>query len=123
SGWMASKPTWIPTGQIIPLIQAGVEKEPALPDVPLITEQAVRAEDKALLDFMARAATVGRPLATTPGVPAERVQALRTAFQETIRDPDFIAAAKQEYMEIRPQSGGQLQEIIFGLLSAPQDVR
>src|SRR5258705_9818868 len=105
SGWMASKPTWIPQNLIIPLIQSGIEKEPALPDVPLITEQAVRTEDKPLLDFMGRAATVGRPLATTPGVPAERVAALRTAFQDTIRDPEFVAAAKQENMEIRPQTG------------------
>src|SRR5438876_8370114 len=93
SGWMASKPTWIPQKLIIPLIQAGVEKEPALPDVPLITEQPVRPEDKPLLEFMARASTVGRPLATTPGVPAERVAALRAAFLATVKDPEFIAAA------------------------------
>src|SRR4051795_5290259 len=61
SGWMASKPTWIPTKQIIPLIQAGIEKEPALPDVPLIVDQPVKAEDKPLLEFMAQASTVGRP--------------------------------------------------------------
>src|SRR6478735_6980708 len=66
SGWMASKPTWIPEGKIIPLIQAGVEKEPALPNVPLILDQKVKSEDKPLLEFMARGATVGRPLATTP---------------------------------------------------------
>jgi tripartite-type tricarboxylate transporter receptor subunit TctC len=123
SGWMASKPTWIPTRQIIPLVQAGVEKEPALPDVPMITELAVPAENKPLLDFMGRASTVGRPLATTPGVPAERVAALRAAFHETIKDPEFVAAAKQENLEIQPQAGDRLQEIIFGLLSAPQDVR
>jgi tripartite-type tricarboxylate transporter receptor subunit TctC len=123
SGWMASKPTWIPTKQIIPLIQAGVEKEPALPDVPLIVDQPVKPEDKPLLQFMAQASTVGRPLATTPGVPADRVAALRAAFAETIKDPEFIAAAAHENMEIRPMTGDRLQEIIFGLLSAPQDVR
>src|ERR1043166_3104702 len=83
SGWMASKPTWIPQKLIIPLIQAGVEKEPALPDVPLILDQPVKAEDKPLLQFMAQASTVGRPLATTPGVPAERVAALRAALFAT----------------------------------------
>ena len=63
SGWMASKPTWIPEKKIIPLMQAGIEKEPALPDVPLIIDQPVRAEDKPLLQFMANSSTVGRPLA------------------------------------------------------------
>src|SRR3954452_24175402 len=123
SGWMASKPTWIPQKLIIPLIQAGVEKEPALPDVPLITEQAVKAEDKPLLSFMAQSSAVGRPLATTPGVPAERVKALREAFIATVKDPEFLTAATQENMEIRPMTGEKLQDIIVGLLGAPPDVR
>jgi hypothetical protein len=123
SGWMASKPTWIPQKLIIPLVQAGVEKEPALPDVPLILDLQAKPEDKPLLQFMAHASTVGRPLATTPGVPAERVAALRIAFAETLKDPEFIAAAAQENLEIRPQSGEKIQEIIFGLLNAPADVR
>src|SRR6266545_436088 len=123
SGWMASKPTWIPQKLIIPLIQAGVDKEPALPDVPLIIDQPVKAEDKPLLAFMAQSSAVGRPLATTPGVPAERVAALRAAFVATIKDPEFIAAAKQENLEINPMTGDKLQAIIFGLLNAPPDVR
>jgi tripartite-type tricarboxylate transporter receptor subunit TctC len=123
SGWMASKPTWIPQKLIIPLIQSGVEKEPALPDVPLILDQPVKPQDKPLLEFMARAATVGRPLATTPGVPAERVAALRDAFAATIRDPEFIAAAANERLEIRPMPAGKLSEIITGLLDAPAGVR
>jgi len=91
--------------------------------VPLILDQPVKAEDKPLLAFMAQASTVGRPLATTPGVPAERVAALRAAFAATVKDSDFIATAKHEHMEIRPQSGEKIQEIIFGLLNAPADVR
>jgi hypothetical protein len=123
SGWMASKPSWIPTKQIIPLIQAGIEKEPALPDVPLIVDQPVKPEDKPLLQFMAQASTVGRPFATTPDVPAERVAALRVAFEATLKDPEFIAAAANENMEIRPMNGEKMQQIIFGLLDSPKDVR
>src|SRR4029453_3089385 len=116
SGGMASKPTWIPQKMIIPLIQAGVEKEPALPDVPLIIDQPGKPEDKPLLSFMGQSSAVGRPLATTPGVPPERVAALRAAFAATVKDPEFIATAAQENMEIRPMTGDKLQEIIVGLL-------
>jgi len=123
SSYMASHPTWIPGKLIVPLVQAGLEKEAALPDVPLILDLPVKAEDKPLLAFMARASTVGRPLATTPGVPAERVAALRAAFAATVKDPDFIAAAAHERMEVRPQSGEKIHEIIVGLLDAPADVR
>jgi len=72
AGWRRSRPGFR-RKLIIPLIQAGVEKEPALPDVPLIVDQPVKPQDKPLLSFMAQSSTVGRPLATTPGVPAERV--------------------------------------------------
>src|SRR5215471_5605020 len=122
SGWMASKPTWIPQKLIIPLIQAGLEKEPALPDVPLIIDQPVKAQDKPLLEFMGRASSVGRPLATTPGVPTERVAALRAAFEATMKDPDFIAAAAREHMTIRPMTGEKLAEVITSMLNAPADV-
>jgi tripartite-type tricarboxylate transporter receptor subunit TctC len=123
SSYMASHPDWIPKKLLIPLVQSGVEKEKELPDVPLITELPAKTEDKPLLQFMARAAAVGRPLATTPGVPAERVAALRAAFTAMVKDPEFIAAAAREKLEIQPQTGEQLQEIIFGLLNSPADVR
>ncbi len=123
SGWMASKPTWIPEKKIIPLIQAGIEKEPELPDVPLIIDQKVREEDKPLLYFMANSSSVGRPLATTPGVPAERVAALRKAFQAMVKDPEFIATAKKETLDIQPQTAEVLEKVILGILNSPQDVR
>jgi tripartite-type tricarboxylate transporter receptor subunit TctC len=123
SGWMASEPTWIPQKLIVPLVQAGMEKEPELPDVPLILDLPVKPADKPLLEFMARGATVGRPLATTPGVPAERVAALSAAFAATLRDPDFVATAAKEHMEIRPMTGDKLAEIITGLISTPPDTR
>jgi tripartite-type tricarboxylate transporter receptor subunit TctC len=123
SSYMASHPEWIPKKLLIPLVQSGVEKERELPDVPLITELPAKPEDKPLLQFMARASTVGRPLATTPGVPADRVAALRAAFTAMVKDPDFIAAAAREKLEIQPQTGEQLQEIILGLISSPADVR
>jgi tripartite-type tricarboxylate transporter receptor subunit TctC len=123
SGWMASEPTWIPQKLIIPLVQAGMEKEPQLPDVPLILDLPVKPADKPLLEFMARVATVGRPLATTPGVPPERVAALRAAFAATLDDPDFIATAEKEHMEIRPMTGDKLAGIITGLISSPDDIR
>ena len=123
AGWMASEPTWIPQKLIIPLIQSGLEKDPALPDVPLLLDQPVKPEDKPLLEFMSRGATVGRPLGTTPGVPAERVAALRAAFDATLKDPAFIAAAKYEHLDIQPMSAEKLAEVIAGMLDAPQDVR
>ena len=123
SDYMSGKPEWIPKKLIKPLVQVGMEKEPALPDVPLLRDQFVRDEDKALLEFMSRAVTVGRPLATTPGTPPERVAALRKAFHDTMRDPEFIADAKRQNAELRPMPGEQLAQLYRDLIGAPQDVK
>ncbi len=55
SSYMATHPTWIPQNLLIPLVQAGVEKEPELPNVPNILDLQVKPEDKPLLRFMANA--------------------------------------------------------------------
>jgi tripartite-type tricarboxylate transporter receptor subunit TctC len=123
SGYMASRPTWIPEGKIIPIIQSGIKKEPALPHVPLIMDQDVPAASKPLLEMLGRASSFGRPLATTQGVPAERVEALRKAFIDTIADPELKAAAAKESLEIRPMTGDELTALVNGILDAPADVR
>ena len=123
SDYMAAKPEWIPKKLVTPIIQVGMEKEPALPDVPLLRDQPVRDEDRPLLEFISRAVTVGRPLATTPGAPPERVAALRKAFEATLRDPEFIADAKRQNAELRPMPGDQLAQLYRDLIGAPQDVK
>ena len=123
TGYMASKPRYIPEKLIIPLVQVGAAKEPALPDVPLLLDLPVPAQDRPMLDFLSKAVTVGRPVATTPGVPAERVAALRKAFDLTLRDKDFIAEAAKEGAEIRPMTGEVLAQVVKDLIEAPQSVR
>jgi tripartite-type tricarboxylate transporter receptor subunit TctC len=123
SGWMSAKPTWIPEKKIIPLVQLGLTKEPELPDVPLIVDLKVKAGDRPLLEFMARAAAVGRPLATTPGVPPDRLTALRKAFMDTVKDPEFIKEAKKQNLTIRPMTAEKIQEVIFGILDTPEAIK
>ena len=121
--YMSAKPTWIPNKIVIPLIQTGLEKEPALPDVPLLLDQKVPPEDRPLLEFMSRSSAVGRPLGTTPGVPQERVAALRAAFQAMIKDAEFMADANKHNMDIRPMTGEQLAQLIREIVDTPPDIR
>jgi tripartite-type tricarboxylate transporter receptor subunit TctC len=121
--YMSAKPTWLPQKIVVPLIQTGLKKEEALPDVPLLLDQKVKPEDRPMLEFMSRSASVGRPLGTTPGAPPERVAALRAAFQKMIVDPDFIADAKKHGVDIRPMTGEELAKLIGDVLDAPDDVK
>jgi len=108
---------------IIPIIQIGMEKETDLPHVPLMRDLAKNPADKAVLDFMSKAVSVGRPIATTSGVPAERVAALRKAFDDTLKDPAFIQEAKIQRAEIQPTTGAQLAQVVRDVIEAPPELR
>ncbi len=123
ASYVAVDPHFITQKLIIPLVQVGMQKEPELPHVPLLRELATTPADQAVLDFMSKSVAVGRPIATTPGVPPERVAALRKAFEDTLKDPDFIKEAAAQRAEIQPMSGAQLALIVREIIEAPPDLR
>jgi tripartite-type tricarboxylate transporter receptor subunit TctC len=83
----------------------------------------LQPQDQPVLDFMSKAVAVGRPIATTPGTPPERVEALRRAFDATLKDPLFIKEAEKERAEISPMTGAQLAGIIRELIEAPDELK
>ncbi len=115
-------PHYISNKWIVPLVQIGMRKEPELPDVPLLRDQPMSADDKAVVEFMSKAVSVGRPVATTPETPADRVSVLRRAFDATLKDPQFISDAEKQRAEIEPMSGEELAGIINDLLATPPAV-
>jgi tripartite-type tricarboxylate transporter receptor subunit TctC len=121
--YLAATPHYVLDKLITPIVQVGLEKEPDLPNVPLLRELAKTAQERQVLDFMSLAVAIGRPIATTPGVPAERVAALRKAFDETLRDPAFIADADKQRLEIRAMGGGQLADLIGQVIETPAALR
>src|SRR5262245_54270033 len=76
TSYISTDPQYVENKLIIPVIQMGMEKDPNLPQVPLMRDLAPSPADQPVLDFMSKAVSFGRPIATTPGVPAERVAAL-----------------------------------------------
>jgi tripartite-type tricarboxylate transporter receptor subunit TctC len=123
ASYLATDPNYVQQKLIIPIIQMGMTKEADLPNVPLMRDLAKNPADQAVLDFMSKAVAVGRPIATTPGVPAEPVAALRKAFDETLKDPAFIQEAKTQRAEIQPMTGAQLAQIVRDVIDAPADLR
>ena len=112
AGLRASCPDWLPDGTAVPIWQLAVEPHPDFPDVPAVGQLGNTDAEKEMLRLVAGAASVGRSLVTTPNVPAERVEILRTAFDEMLQDADFQAAVTQRNQEIDPATGAELQQII-----------
>jgi tripartite-type tricarboxylate transporter receptor subunit TctC len=123
SALLSAQPQFVRDKLVSILVQIGLSKEPMLPDVPLLSELARTADDKAVLEFLSKGLAVGRPVGTTPGVPQERVAALRKAFDDTLTDPDFVAEAQTQGAEIGPMRGVVLQQLIEDVLGAPQALK
>jgi tripartite-type tricarboxylate transporter receptor subunit TctC len=120
--WASMKtthPDWLRDHTINILFQVGPRREPDLPDVPLWTDLAENDDQRQVLTLLSGDVSVGRPILTAPNVPADRVKALRQAFADTLRDPQFIEAAKQANMEINPMQGEELQQIVEKIVTSP----
>jgi tripartite-type tricarboxylate transporter receptor subunit TctC len=95
----------------------------SLPDVPSIFEYVKSEEDRQILSFLQSSAMIGRPMAVPPSVPADRVEALRQAFEQMSKDPEFLAEVKSmNRLDFTFTSGAQLEKLVSNLLSTPQPV-
>ena len=106
----------------IQIVQIALAKDKMRPDVPLIMDLVNGAKQKAAVRFLSAQASIGRTLTTPPGVPAARVAALRKAFDATMKDPKFVAAAKKRKMALAPLSGAAVKKMVLEHLATPADV-
>jgi tripartite-type tricarboxylate transporter receptor subunit TctC len=120
SSWKTTKPAWIKDRKITVIAQAG-PRTPDL-DAPSVEDLAKTAEDRRVIELVVSGTQLGRPLFITPGVPAERVKALRAAFDAVMKDPDFLAEAASLNFEVAPVNGEGLQKIVEKVLSTPKDL-
>ncbi|MBX9739021.1 MAG: hypothetical protein K2X62_03065, partial [Beijerinckiaceae bacterium] len=118
----SAKPDWYRDRKGKVLVQFGVERQPALPDVPTAVELASSEEDREMLRFYARKFSMAYPFVVAPDVPADRVAALRAAFDATMKDKDFLAEAKRLGLDIDPFSGAQMTQLIEDIEKAPKHI-
>jgi tripartite-type tricarboxylate transporter receptor subunit TctC len=110
------------SGQIVPVMQLGYEKHPELPNVPFIYDMLLDPAMKPVLDFLTIRLYVGRAFAAPPGIPADRLELLRTAFWDTINDPELRKEAQKQNMEIQPVRGADIQREVARLATTPKDI-
>ena len=96
-------------GNLKIVLQAGLERDPDLPDVPLLQEIVDDPQAKKVLRFVSSGAPIGRSLMAKPGIPDKVVKALRKAFQKMIKDKAFLADAAKRKAIINPASGKEVE--------------
>jgi tripartite-type tricarboxylate transporter receptor subunit TctC len=123
-GWAASSAQAlvqqkIDAGELKVIASFAPERRPGYEKVPTVYEYAKSEEDRQVLDFMFGPQVLGRPHFAPPGVPADRLEALRRAFDATMKDEAFLADARKSGMDLDPFSGEEIEKRIRALYATP----
>jgi hypothetical protein len=118
----ASRPHWIREKLLNVIVQMGLEKLPDLPDVPAALDLVSNAEKKQVLTLILMRQEPGRPVAAPPGIPANRLAALRGAFEATMKDAEFVAEAEKLQMEIEPLTAAQIDKLLAAAYATPKSI-
>jgi tripartite-type tricarboxylate transporter receptor subunit TctC len=126
-GWswstlISTKASWVSEHKVTFLLQMALDKQPELPDVPLIMDFAKTDEQRQVLNVILLPQLMGRPVLTPPEIPHERLEALRAAFDASMADPQFQAKAKSINLEVSAVSGKRLEGMINELFATPAPI-
>jgi tripartite-type tricarboxylate transporter receptor subunit TctC len=123
--WSSVKSThqkWIDEKKFTILVQLALEKHPDLPNVPLVIDLAKTDEQRQILKLIFARQVMGRPFLAPPGIPKDRVDALRKAFMDTMTDKEFLADTTKAQMEITPVSGADLEKLVKEVYATPKEL-
>jgi tripartite-type tricarboxylate transporter receptor subunit TctC len=112
-------PDWIREGKVTILVQFALKRHPEMPDIPTAVDLARNDEERVVLSAVMAAAEVGSAFFTTPGVPADRLNTLRRAFDSTMKDPEFHADVERTRLAINPIAGEELQQLVADVSNLP----
>jgi tripartite-type tricarboxylate transporter receptor subunit TctC len=118
----STRPEWFADKMVNVPVQIATARNPLFPDAPAIVELATDERTRKILQLVLAPLDMDRPILAPPGVPAERVAALREAFHAAMNDPAFIAEAEKEHLEIREITGLRVAQILADAYAMPPDV-
>jgi tripartite-type tricarboxylate transporter receptor subunit TctC len=124
-GWssiQATHPDWLRDHKINVLLQTGLRKDPEHQDIPLALDLATTPKDRQALELMFSPDLFARPFVTSPGVPRDRVSALKKAFADTVHDPAFLQDAAKAKLDVDYVSGDDVLAELQRIYNTPADV-
>jgi tripartite-type tricarboxylate transporter receptor subunit TctC len=116
---LVQNPDWL-QGKAVLLYQNGIKRYSQLPQVPTMTELVSSEEGRKVMGVLAGTAEIGRSIITTPGVPEARLAALRGAFQNMLKDPEFVAATAKRNLMIDPAPGQEMDAVTAQTMALPK---
>jgi hypothetical protein len=112
---------WVADNIVSVLVQLGVKKAPDIPaDVPLGLDLAKTPQDRQVLEVLCAPSATGYPSFMGPGVPKERVAAIRSAYVAALKDPEFVDMVQRSGLDLDPIGADELTETVRGIYALPQ---
>ena len=126
-GWSWSslkllKPDWVAQKRVNIITQLTLQKTPELDQVPLVLDFADTDRKRQILKLVLSRQSMARPFAAPPGLPEDRKQALRNAFDATMADAEFLAETRQRGLDVNPVSGADIDKLVGELYRTPPDI-
>ena len=118
----ATRPDWFGNAKVTVPIQVALERNPQFPQVPAIAELAKDERTRQILQLVLAAEDMDRPILAPPGVPPERIAALRAAFHAAVNDAEFLAEAKRQRLDVDEVAGEKVAAIVAGTFALPPDI-
>ena len=109
-------------GTFVPIVQVGYTKAKDLPNVPLMRDAAKDEKTRKILDLASGASPFGRSVSVPPGYPKHLLEALRTAFDKTMQDKEFLSTSASRNIDIDPAPGKSLDKVVEDLMNTPKDI-
>lgn len=118
--------SWREKGFVRVLVQTGSKRDPRLPNVPtlyeLMDEYKTLESSRRLAKLVLASGDLGRPIIGPPGIPSDRVKILRQAFVKALADPELLAQAEKQNLEIEPTGGEELEALAREVMAQPPEV-
>jgi tripartite-type tricarboxylate transporter receptor subunit TctC len=118
----ASNPDWVRRDRINVLVQTGKTPQPDLRDVPVLIDLVASPEDKRVIELLSFPQELGRPFLMPPDTPKVLVSTIRRAFDETLRDPLFLADAEKALLEVNPVTGEAMEQALKQAYATPKEL-
>jgi tripartite-type tricarboxylate transporter receptor subunit TctC len=115
------KPGLLNEGKVVVVMQSGGKRNPDLREIPLVAEMASAEQARRILQFIDSDSAIGWSVVAPPGVPSERVTALRDAFDRMVKDEKFLAEAQARHLDILPSTGAELEALVRHTLATPPE--
>lgn len=120
----SQKPDWLRDGKLNILVQVSLEPDPELTrlGVPEIWKFIAKEDDRKAVELVVTQQVFGRPYVAPPGMPAERVALLRSAFEATMKDRQFLEDAEKSRIDINPSHGRKVQQVVEKVYATPKNI-